>query len=149
MSISYPIALSSDVDSGSHQENVERQSGAGFPFNPERKWLWKFARRLEDFSLSSAPAQAFRKFSTHQRSWLRTSLSIREAWPGDATYGTLSAWKLNRINKELAVGCDNRPPGKYGSIGIRTMHLRHFKPRSSPEPEGFFHAFLEKQFCGA
>ena len=37
-------------------------------------------------------------------------------------------------------------PEKYGSIGIRTVHLRHIKPRPLLSLRGFFYAFVEKQF---
>jgi hypothetical protein len=46
--------------------------------------------------------------------------------------------KIKGITKDLAIWCDIRPQGKYGSIGIRTTHRRLIKPGSSQGPEEFF-----------
>src|SRR6476620_3788281 len=61
--------------------------------------------------------------------------------PGQHNLWETKPLKIKGINKELAIRCDNLPQGKYGSMAIRTMHLRHIKPRSFPEPENFLCLF--------
>jgi PAS domain S-box-containing protein len=46
--------------------------------------------------------------------------------------------KTKEIIKELAIWCDNRPQGKYGSIAIRTTHFRRVKATLVPGTGGFF-----------
>jgi hypothetical protein len=96
-----------------------------------------FQRRLNE-SLA-----LFRGLCIHRRTkaaqfYLYGRLRKRSRPIFDACASSCNLWdvkllKTKGINEALAIRCDNRPQGKYGSIGIRTvLHLSSISSRARP-----------------